>query len=377
VKTAAFMVLALTLTVAARGIERAVPADDSDAKAFGAEVLQLAIDNCLNGDAVQALALFKAIREQLDPPDAVRQIIDAYEVTGCRPNSNVLGRWGFQVGFGGDSNVNQGISATSLTLGSGSNPLELPLGDAYRPKSSLYAVVGIDRTFGLGTTGTGQLTLQSRANQAVPELNLTSALAAAAMPFEFFGRPGRIQLDVGATWLGGQYYQRAGALGLQWLPSLTDRSWMANLATIRTNYSTQSNQDSQLVEAGVWRERMVALGVGLFGGVSGLYDHAINQRAGGDRYGWRYQFGASAAWGNWQIQPRVNVLAWRSSEVFAPGLIDEVRQHRIALLDVQLIRPVSANQQIVVEWRARIANDNVPLYAYRGQTLAIYWRYQQ
>ncbi len=349
---------------------------ESDANAFGVDILNQAIERCQRGDAEQALVLFKAIREQLEPPASVRQLLDAYEVTGCKPTSVSKGRWGLQLGFGGDSNVNQGISASTLTLGSGDRAIEVELGDVYRPKSSLFALAGIDRAFALGNWGTGQLALQSRVNQAVPELNLTSVVAGATLPFPLLDRPGVVQLDLGATWLGSRFYQQASAATLQWLPSKNDRSWVVNLATVRATYPTQRNQDSHLYEAGIWRESMVAPGLGIFGGVSALYDYAINHRGGGDRAGWRYQLGASANWARWQIQPRVSVLNWRSEDVFSPGLIDVVRQHRLAALDVQFIRPISINQQVILEWKTRMADDTVPLYSFKNHTLAIYWRYQ-
>ena len=355
--------------------EIAFPAE-SDANAFGIDILNQAIERCQRGEADQALLLFKAIREQLEPPANVQQLLDAYEATGCRLTRASKGRWGLQLGFGGDSNVNQGISASTLRLGSGDRAIDVELGEVYRPTASLFALAGIDRAFALGNWGTGQLALQSRVNQAIPALNLTSFVAGVAVPFSMLDRPGLVQMDLGATWLGSRFYQQASAATLQWLPSRNDRSWVANFATVRATYPTQRNQDSQLFEAGVWRESVVAPGFGIFGGVSGLYDYAINHRSGGDRLGWRYQFGASASWARWQIQPRLSVLNWRSENVFSPGLIDVVRQHQLVALDVQFIRPIAVNQQVVLEWKTRRADDTVPLYSFKNQTLAIYWRYQ-
>lgn len=348
------------------------------APALEIEILEMAIEQCLRGEAAGAQALFKAIREQLDPPPEHLQLINRYEANGCRATAaSSPVRWGVQLGAGYDNNVNQGIAAQTMILGSGLNAIELPLGDVYKPLASPYAVAGVDASFRLGDFAIGQATLQHRANQDVPALNLTSLMAAAVRPFTWLERPGRVQIDLGETWLGGAHYQRAGAAGIQWLVAGGEQPWLASLATQRTRYTSQPEQDSQLTEAGIWRERLLASKFGVFGGLSVLHDRAVRQRPGGDRTGWRYQLGVTTGWNEWLIQPRLNVLRWRSSEVYSPGLVDVVRKHQLALLDLQFVRPIGPGQQLVVEWRLNDARDTVPLFSYRGQSLGVYWRLQR
>lgn len=339
------------------------------------EILDMALDYCRRGEKAQAHALFHSIREQLNPPLPVLEIIAGAEASGCKPPTTLPSiLWGAQLGAGYDNNVNQGISTQTMSLGSGLNAIELQLGDAYKPRGSPYVVAGLESSFRLGEFAIGQVALQHRENRDVPVLNLTSLVASAIRPFTWAERPGRVQIDLGETWLGGVNYQRAGSAGVQWLLTDGEQPWLGSLSALRTSYANQPDQDNLLMEAGVWRQRQLASTFGIFGGISALYDHALRQRPGGERMGLRYQLGFTTAWSEWLIQPRLNVLQWKSSEVFSPGLIDIVRRHSLAQLDVQVVRPVAQNQQMVVEWRFNLAHDTVPLFSYRAQSVAVYWR---
>ncbi len=339
------------------------------------EILDIALDYCRRGEKAQADALFQSIREQLNPPLPVLEIIAGAEASGCKPPiplPSIL--WGAQLGAGYDNNVNQGISAQTMILGSGLNAIELQLGDMYKPRGSPYVVAGLESSFRLGEFAIGQVALQQRDNRDVPALNLTSAVGSVIRPFTWADRPGRVQIDLGETWLGGAHYQRAGSAGVQWLLTDGEQPWLGSLSALRTSYANQPDQDNLLMEAGVWRQKQLTSTFGVFGGVSALYDHALRQRPGGERRGLRYQLGVTTAFSEWLIQPRLNVLQWKSSEVFSPGLIDVIRRHSLAQLDLQVVRPVAQNQQMVVEWRFNVAHDTVPLFSYRAQSVAVYWR---
>lgn len=341
------------------------------------EIVQLAIDQCLRGDANQALATFSAIKQQLDLTPALLELIQNYEETGCPlPVPLPTVRWGFQLGGGYDNNVNQGIVARSLILGSGPGSIDLELSDVFKPQASSFVVASADASFKLGNFAVGQVALLHRSNPSLSALNLTSLVASAIRPFSWQERPGRVQLDISETWLGGARYQRAVAASAQWLLVPGKQPWLANVSTIRANYATQPDQNSQLTEIAIWREKMLASQFGVFGGISGLQDHALGRRPGGDRAGLRFQFGLTTAWEQWLIQPRLNYLNWRSSEVYSPGLINVQRHHQLAQFDLQLVRPMALDQQLVIEWRVNNARDSVPLFSYNGQSVGVYWRWQ-
>ena len=372
----------LCLVMSSAGVLAAEQTDEHQVGEFApsieADIVNMALEYCRIGDAIQAQALFNAIKAQLNLADPMREIIRSLQASGCAGASVPPPvRWSVQFGGGYDNNVNQGILSRSLIMGSGLGSIELELGDAYRPKASAFVVGGLDASFRVGSFAVGQVAVQHRDNFSVPELNMTSAVASAITPFSVIGRPGRIQFDLGETWLGGSNYQKAGSAGVQWLFMGNGQPWLASLATLRTNYVNLPNQDNQLTELGIWREKHVAPTLGLFGGLSALYDRAINRRPGGDRSGWRFQLGGTTVMADWLIQPRLNVLRWESQDLFSPGLIDVKRRYQLAVFDIQLVRPIAEKQQIILEWRASNAQDVVPLFTYRAQSVGVYWRLQR
>ncbi len=342
------------------------------------EMLELGMEHCRRGQAAQAKAVFQAIREQLDPSRAQLEAISQLEATGCpvpRPSSDL--RWIVQVGGGYDTNVNQGILSRYMVLGAGTREIELELGDAYKPVASPFGLVGLDASFRIGDLAVGQVSLQQRSNANLSALNLTTIAAGVIRPFILLDRPGRIQFDMGEARLGGNRYQQMETAGVQWVLNESKLPWLANIATLRNRYLTQPDQDSQLTEAGIWREQMVGQTFGVFGGASALFDNALRNRPGGDRTGYRFQLGLTSVWQEWLIQPRLNILRWRSSEVYSPGLLDVVRRHQLTQVGLQFTRPIAQDQQLVVEWRMNDARDSITLFSYRGQSLGIYWRAQR
>ena len=350
--------------------------DSIESSSIESEILDLALDACKRGEAVQARALFKAIREQLEPPPSLLDLIERYEQSNCSGAVRSLERLGIQMGLGWDSNASQGINTKSMILGSGLNAVELELGDAYKPQSSPYAVFGMDRSFKLGSEGMGQVSLQHRDNPRLSGLNLTQIAATASYPFTLFERPGRGQAEISRAWLGGGNYQHLTSVAAQWLLAGSSQPWLLNVSVTRSNYPNQPSQNAQQGEVGLWREKQIDSSVGFFGGVSLHHDEALSQRPGGDRSGWQYQVGVTIGWAEWQIQPRLSALRWNSRDVFSPGLIDVVRRHHLTQFSLQMSRSISQSEKLVLEWRSRSAHDTVPLFTYRGQSLVVYWRLQ-
>ena len=120
------------------------PAQPEQPLAIEGEIVQLAIDQCQRGDAAQALATFNAVKQQLDLSPALLSLIQKYEGTGCPlPVTPPSVRWGLQLGGGYDNNVNQGIVARSLVLGSGPGSIDLELSDIFKPQASNFVVAGV------------------------------------------------------------------------------------------------------------------------------------------------------------------------------------------------------------------------------------------
>ncbi|MEP6790790.1 MAG: hypothetical protein ABI907_05430 [Ramlibacter sp.] len=343
------------------------------------EILDTAIEHCRRGERAQAFSMFAAIREQLDPPPALLRLVQDLEATGCvlQVASSAKGLK-LQIGAGYDTNVTQGISARTLTLGSGGQALELELDDSYRPRASPFAQAALEYTLPVPALGGAlQLGAAQRSNFSASSLNVSTGSLSYIRSFEVLGKAARVQADWSELWLGGRHYQRTTGASLQWVPSSGPAgAWVASMSALQVDYLTQSAQNAVQYEAGLNREQRINASTAVYGGVSLTGDRAQGGRPGGDRSGYQAQAGMIFAVEGWRLRPQVSYQRWASREVFAAGLIDTPRRNHTTQLAFVAERPLGANQTLVLEWRARDSRDNIALYQYRSQTLLATFQYR-
>lgn len=368
---AALALLCLALAAA----RPAHAAGDDPAAAIAAvpgEVMDIAVENCRRGERDQALALFAAIRAQMDPPAPIRHLIEELEATGCSaPALADAGVLRVQGGGGWDSNVSQGITARTLVLGSGDTTLELALDPSYKPRSTAYAQVAADYSMNLPRLGIGlQFAAGTRQNFNAPDFDLTTLSAAASREFRLGPGTLRAQLELSQLWLGGHSYLGGTTATLQWLRPDEQGAWLATLRDGLSHYRTQATQDARQRELGVLREQRLDASASVHAGFSLQRDDARGLRPGGDRRGWQAQLGSVLSVQGWRVQPELSFTRWDSNDLFAPGLLDVQRRNRLAQLLVQAERPLAPGSSLLLEWRGRWARDTVALYSYQAQVLS-------
>lgn len=346
--------------------------DDQPQEAVAGEIMDLAVEHCRRGDAQEALALFKSIREQLEPPPGILQLIRDLEATGCsqRPLTESASLR-LQVGGGYDSNVSQGISARTLVLGSGENTIELQLDPSYRPRSSTFTQASVDYSLALPRAGVNvQLALGQRVNFAAKDFNLRTLSAAVSKELALPVGSLRAQVEASSIWLGNLRYQSTEAFAMQWLHTLPQGAWLATFQTTAIQYLTQPLQNATLWELGLLREWRIDAARSVHLQFVAERDDAHNSRPGGDRAGFQAQLGAVVLTHGWRVRPQVGYSYWNSADVFAPGLLDVRRHNRLRQGYVQAERPLRDNMSLVLEWRGRWASDTVALYRYQAQTVS-------
>lgn len=334
------------------------------------EILDMAVEECRRGDRAQAMALFRAMRAQLDPPPAILRLIQDLESTGC-VQRRVAGGTGLRVQFAGgwDSNVTQGIGARTLVIGTGANAIELPLDQTYLPRSSSFTQAAVDYGFILpGSEVNVQATAAHRHNTEVASFDLSTSALGASREFKYGDRILRAQADVAEVWLGGKHYQRSRGAGLQWIWANRAGSWLASGNVVRIDYLTQPAQGALVRDAGLVFERRLDAATAVSMGGSVLFDKATNGRPGGDRTGFLLQASGLLLRFGWRWRPQVSYSRWTSADVFAAGLIDVRRRNVLWQAVLQADKPLSPRDSLVFEWRGRWAQDTVVLYAYKAQT---------
>jgi hypothetical protein len=368
--------LVLACALAASCGAQAQTHDEADepmlsAAGVSGEILDLAIEECRRGEAPEAMALFRAMRAQLDPPPAILQLIRDLEATGCvrRQAANSTGLR-VQLSGGWDSNVTQGTTARTLTIGSGPNAIELPLDQTYLPHASAFAQVAADYALVLPASGLNlQASVAHRSNTHASGFDLGTGSLSASREFRWGDRILRAQADVAEIWLGSSHYQRTRGGGVQWIWANRAGSWAASANIVDIDYLTQPAQNSRVHDVGLLFERRLDASLTLGTGGSVLFDKATNGRPGGDRTGFQLQASAVFTHGGWRYRPQVSYTRWDSAEVFAAGLIDVRRRNELWQTVVQAEKPLTPTSSLVIEWRGRWAQDRIVLYAYKAQML--------
>jgi hypothetical protein len=342
------------------------------AKGVAAEIMDTAVEHCRRGESAQALSMFAAIREQLDPPPAIARLIRDLEATGCNRLPVASGAaLRLQAGGGWDSNVSQGITARSLVLGSGDNILELELDPSYRPRSSAFVQTSVDYSVLQPATGIEfQAVAGHRKNDRAPTFDLSSFSAALSREFKLPRGNLRGQLEVSEVWLGRSHYQRSQSAAARWIDAQPTGVWLATLNATAVQYLTQPSQNSFQWELGMLGERRLSAAQSVHAGVALQYDHATRTRPGGDRRGFQLSGGTVVLAQGWRFKPQLSFTYWNSAEVFAPGLLDVHRHNRLTQATFQAERPLSAQTSLVLEWRGRWARDTVVLYRYQAQVVS-------
>jgi hypothetical protein len=342
------------------------------AQGVDGEIMDLAVEHCRRGERQEALAMFDAIRAQLDPPPAILQLILDLEASGCdKPTITSNAALRVQVSGGWDSNVSQGITARSLVLGSGENSIELELDPSYRPRSSSFTQVSADYSLVLPRYGVGlQVALGQRNNFQAPQFDVRSFSAAAAKEVDVGFGVLRGQVEASQVWLGERSYLHSESFAMQWIRQLSAGAWLGTFSSSAVQYITQPLQNATLYELGLMREWRVDETRSVNFGVSAQRDEAHGSRPGGDRLGFQVQAGAVVLVGPWRLRPEVSFTSWDSSDVFAAGLLDVKRRNRLRQASLLAEKPLGPNTTLALEWRGRWAQDTIVLYKYQAQTVS-------
>ncbi len=366
--------MALLFAVAAPATAQSDDSHENEAltaTGIAGEILDTAVEHCRRGEREQALSMFKAIRDQLDPPPGIQRVLTSLEATGCHPSllTEVRGLR-VQIGTGWDSNVSQGITARSLSLGTAGNTVEFELDSSYRPRSSGFVQGAVDYSLPLPWAGLqARVSLAHRHNHTEPAFDLSTASGALSREFKLGDSALRTQIEHTQVRLGSKNFQRTEGAGLQWLGSRPEGAWLAHVLATKVDYLTQPTQNARQYEAGLLLEKRVSTATSLYGSMALQYDHAVGMRAGGDRKGVQLRAGALVLAYGWQWRPQVVHTRWESADLFAPGLIDLRRNNRLNHLVLQAEKPISQQTSLLFEWNGRWASDTIPLYRYKAHTI--------
>jgi len=349
--------------------------------------LDLAVLHCNLGQDQEAEALFARVTELFAPPPALREAIDSLRQQGCQKELPATSTR-LRLGMGTDSNVNQGASNPSFTLGSGANATPLMLAAEYSPRADQFRAGLLE--WSLPVAGDGTLAyaqLQARGHNYYPQYDLGSVVMGMDHPWQWGPWAWRANTALGLTTVGGALYQRQAQLQLQALAPVAavlpgtwrlPAGWLLGGAGMWTGaaYPTLSGFDSQVWELrGLLSYELQGRSVQASAGVA--LDQGQAQRPGGDRSGAVLGLAARLpVAGQVSAELGMSVQSWRGQQAYSPGLIDERREQLSTLLRAAFVVPVAARQALRLELRHVRNEENLSLFTYQGTQVQLSWEWQ-
>ncbi len=343
---------------------------------FAEELMDLVIQYCQAGDIKQVQIISQAIRDQLSPPPEILGLLAKIEQTNCTgPVSSTTIRPYTELALvaGFDDNINLGIKAESITLGSPSKPLTLLLDSDYRPNGRAHLSATLTRQFSTDKGWTIQSALGLRKIHAYSQLDTAGYSVNARYALRPWGVPSQVLMGWSQSWLGGPLYRQTPTL--EWESTLGNprQPWVINGQIQQPSYPTQTTQDARIALMTLTRYLrwepvgLITLGAGL------LHDQALKQRAGGNRQGHTLQATVQHSLPHGQWQAQWSQTQWISAQDFSFGLVDERRQNRSTQLTLTYQKKISTQSNVYVQFQHKTAQDTVPLYAHTSNGLVAGW----
>ena len=348
----------------------------SAAMPFEEDLVDMVVQQCQAGNAQQAMAISQAIREQLSPPPEILALLTEINQTGCRAKTRITSNGHLtevSLGIGYDDNINQGVSADSITLGSSVKPITLILSNDYKPLSKTYLAATATRqiTTDNGWTLRGIVGLRQVSHYS--QLDTVGIQMTGRYALRPLGVPSFIQVGMSQSWLADSVYRRVPSLEFQSNLGNEQQPWVLNGQMQQLSQDIVNTQGARITSVSATRHlrwenlTLIALGAGL------MRDRALGQRAGGDRQGETLQISVQHSLPQGQLQAQWIRARWATANDFAFGLVDYPRQNQTSQLLLSYQKKLTAEKSIYVEYHRRIARDNIPIYAHSSSGISAGW----
>ncbi|HEU4852816.1 MAG TPA: tetratricopeptide repeat protein [Telluria sp.] len=342
--------------------------------------LEVALIQCGLGRADEAERLFATIETRFEPlSPGIQEVIANARDSGCSSWKPVTAS-SLMTGRGYDTNVNQGARNPVYIVEKDGGQVELmPLLEDFLPRGDQYTTLAADFVREVTPNGSvGFLQFMSRRNDTERRFDSNSLYVGMEAPYRFGNWTVRATGIGGLIALGGKLYQRQmqlqGRIGPPLpLPKTMQFSLIGGLT--HAQYLALTNFDSTIYEV---RGQLTYRGERLYASASAgaSYDQARAQRPGGDRRGAALSMMvrvpiAGLATGELAYSGQ----KWNSSERYAPGLINQVRDQSTHLLRGTLIYPLPNNQSIQLEGRIVHNAENISIFQYNSRLIQLSWHW--
>ena len=341
--------------------------------------LEVALIQCSLGHSDEAERLFAIIETRFNPPPGILDLINEARQTGCDKWQGVSSS-SFTIARGFDRNVNQGASNPNYVIDVGDGPIELPLLSEFLPKRDHYTILRADHTREITANGSiGFVQFQGRRNDSLSDYDSASLFAGIDSPYRFGNWTARTSGMLGMVTLGGKLYQRLAQVQASTSPPLPLPSGMQfNMigSATRTQYLTLANFDSNTFDL---RGQLSYRGGRTYAAATAGYqtDKAQASRPGGDRSGYTMNVLVRRNLTDLLTgELNYNRHGWDSTQIFAPDVIEQIRNQTTHSLRGVLQYSIAKNQTVHLEARLVRNRENISIFQYNNHQLQFGWQWQ-
>lgn len=341
--------------------------------------LDLAIIQCELGHSEEAERLFKAIESRFSPPPAIMEVISRQRAQGCKATQARINTT-ISIARGNDSNVNQGASSQTFSIGSSDFQVELQLLPEYLPHHDQYTALSAEVTRNLGNNGVVSFAqFQVRQNDQYNRYNTASTLLGVERPWSRGGWNLNTTGAVGILALGGKVYQEQEMLQFNLMSPLQpfesmQWNWLATAAHLRypslTNFGANTLEVRSILN---YRKQSTEA----YASLGYIEDHATAARPGGNRAGWNAAlFARTAITSNLSMEAATSWQYWNGQGDYSPGLIDQIRRERTQNYRAGLILRTGNSQSWKLEVREVRNDENIAIFQYNSHQLQLSWQWE-
>lgn len=332
--------------------------------------LDLAVFYCENGQEAAAGRIFRLIEDRHAPPPGIRELIAHLRGSGCHgkePPSARTHALHVRLLAGTDSNPNQGLANSSLTLVIEEQPVLLPLTAASRPIADQWQ--GIDLAWLSEGPGWQPFALGAFRRYRSQTAFDTDQLILGLHEMDNSGHEQR--LGIGLTTLGGQLYSaRIFSHHQRPLPWSGGLNGIVGVAY--QDFPDYPEQNSLQLDLRLMLARKLSDRADARLHIGALIDQPTENRPGGTRHGLVLRADARHALAApWHLEAQLHYRRLRDSAPYSPLFGDQRRVGDEWLGSIALVRALSRDSSLTLALQQEHASNAIPIFDLRRQQLIL------
>lgn len=314
---------------------------------------------CERGEPHEMERIFGEIQRYFNPPPTIERLMQAIRAGGCPPGKTVqsapLKHTRVSIAAGYNSNANTGPKSDQFFFTG--QDIEVKLDESFTPQSDTFYLLELDNQQTLTTPNTA-IGFSTRFRQYSRQHQYNEAIVAAWLRNNstIGDKDSITTFSYAYSNLGGSSY----ANHFQVASSIGKRELRFENSLQKALFSGRSEYNALIAQTGLaFQSKTDQI---FWAARAGLrLDFAENDRPGGDRQGvWAQAMANFPVSGNSILRLQAGFEQMDSKDIYAPGIFDMQRRHRIKNFEASLLVPHQQNSFWRLQLSKRTERDDVP-----------------